>query len=80
MSGLVVSPKVIQYPYIAQKTKGLGESLVWLYPKQTTPMLLCSLLNSINSYIVFIVNLMDSCIINKSFTIWSFLTALNVVL
>ena len=27
MSGLVVSPKVKQYPYITQKTKVLGESL-----------------------------------------------------
>ena len=26
-TGLVVSPKVIQYPYITQKTKGLGESV-----------------------------------------------------
>ena len=27
LSGLGVSPKVIQYPYISQKTKGPGESL-----------------------------------------------------
>ena len=29
-TGLVVSPTVIQYPYITQKTKGLDESLAFV--------------------------------------------------